>query len=175
MLLVFAHDAPALKLGQNRPHERDRLVKRHARVLRQSRRAILDHGFHGGLIGVAAAVVAPLTVMVGFLAGGIGSAIVGRKVHAAAFAIMLGHLQQMRQRFAGDGGDELHHVDPRRHLAALPTAHSLAGDVKLLGKLVLREVVRAPYGDKFFCEGHECSSRRGRFDNVSIRADRRIS
>ena len=65
---------------------------------------------------------------------------------------MLGHLQQMRQRLAGDGGYELHHVDPRRHLAALPAAHGLAGDVKLLGKLVLREVVRAPYGDKFFCE-----------------------
>ena len=68
-----------------------------------------------------------------------------------------------------------HHVDPGRDLAALPTAHSLAGDVKLLGKLVLREVVREPYGDKFFCEGHEYSSRRGRFDNVSIRADTDIS
>lgn len=113
--------------------------------------------------------------MVGFLSGGVGSAIVGRKVHAATFAIMLGHLQQVRQRLTGDGGYELHHVDPRRHLAALPAAHGLAGDVKVLGKLVLRKVVSAPHGDELFCKCHECSSRWGRFDNVSIRADRRKS
>ena len=175
VLFVFAHGAPALKLGQNRAHERDRLVKRHARVLCQSRPAILDHGFHGGLIGVVAAVIAPLAVMVGFLAGGIGPAIVGRKVHAAAFAIMLGHFKQMGQRLAGDGGNELHHVDPRRDLAALPAAHGLAGDVEFLGKLVLREVVRAPHGNEFFCEGHDGSSRRGRFDDISIRSAGRLS
>ena len=113
--------------------------------------------------------------MVGLVAGGVGSAIIGRKIHATAFAIMLGHFQQMCQRLAGDGGNELHHVDSRRDFAALPSAHGLAGDVKLLGKLVLRKVVSAPHGDELFCKCHECSFRWGRFDNVSIRADRRKS
>lgn len=73
---------------------------------------------------------------------------------------MLGHLQKVRERLAGDGGDELHHVDAGRDLAALPTAHGLARHKKLRCKLLLRKVMRSTYGNEVLGKGHGVSFQR---------------
>jgi len=119
--------------------------------------AILNHGLHRGLVGVLAVVVAPLAVMVGRCAVSIGAAVVGREYHAAALAIVLGHFEQVGQRFSGYGGNELHHVDARRDFAAFPTADGLACDEELGGELLLGEIVVAADGDELFCKGHDGS------------------
>ena len=95
--------------------------------------------------------------MVGRGAVGIGTAIVGREYHAAALAIVLGHFEQMRQWLAGHGGNELHHVDARGDLAALPTADGLACDEELGGELLLSKVMGTTDGDELFCKGHNGS------------------
>ena len=92
---------------------------------------VLDHCLHRGVVGVLAVVVAPLAVMIGRGARGIGAAVAGREYHAAALAIVLGHFEQVRQGLAGHGGNELHHVDARCDLAAFPTADGLACDEEL--------------------------------------------
>ena len=79
--------------------------------------------------------------MVGRGARGIGAAVVGREYHAAALTIVLGHFEQVRQGLAGYGGNELHHVDARCDLAALPTADGLACDEELGGELLLGKVM----------------------------------
>lgn len=111
--------------------------------------------------------------MVGRGARGIGAAVVGREYHAAALTIVLGHFEQVRQGLAGYGGNELHHVDARCDLAALPTADGLACDEELGGELLLGKVMGAADSDELFCKGHS-----GSFllvDGLSIRGDRRPS
>ena len=168
-LLVVAHRVPALKLGQHGAHEGDRLVEGHARVFGQAGRAVLDHGLHGGLVGVTPLVVAPFAVMVGLVAPGVGPAILRREVHPAALAVVLGHLEQVGERLAGHGGDELEHVDARRDLAALPAAHGLTGDVELGGEFFLGEVVRASQRNELLGECHDGSFRPGVFAALSMR------
>ena len=92
--------------------------------------------------------------MVGLLASRIGAAIIGGEVHTAALAIMLGHLQKVRQRLAGDSGDELHHVDSGRNFPTLPAAHGLARHKKLACKHLLRKAMHSTYGNKVLGKGH---------------------
>ena len=75
--------------------------------------------------------------MVGRGAVSIGTAVVGREYHAAALAVVLGHFEQVRQGLAGHSGNELHHVDARCDLTALPTADGLSCDEELGGELLL--------------------------------------
>ena len=95
--------------------------------------------------------------MVVLLAVRVGAEVVGGEVHAAALAVVLGHLEQVRERLACDRADELHHIDARGDLAALPAAHGLARDVELGGEAFLREIVRAADGDELVCECHDDS------------------
>ena len=112
-------------------------------------------------------VIAPLAVMVGRGARGVGPAVIGCEQHAAALTVVLGHFEQVRQRLSGHGCDELHHVDTRRDLAALPAADGLARYVELGGELLLGEIVGATDGDEFFCKGRDGSSLL--VDGLSIR------
>ena len=168
-LLVFAHRVPALELGQHGAHEGDRLVEGHARVFRQARRTVLDHGLHGSLVGVMSLVVAPFTVMVGLVAPGVGSTVLGCEVHPAALAVVLRHFEQVGERLAGHGCDELQHVDARRDLAALPAAHGLTGDVELGGQFFLGKVVCASQRNELLGECHDGSFRPGVFAALSMR------
>ena len=106
--------------------------------------------------------------MVGLLAVRISAAIIRGKVHAAALAIMLGHLQKVRQRLAGDGGDELHHVDPGRNFPALPAAHGLARHKELACKHLLRKAMRSTYGNKVLGKGHSGSPSSEFLDSASL-------
>ena len=86
---------------------------------------------------------------------------------------MLGHFEQVGQRLSGYGGNELHHVDARGDLVALPTADGLARDKEFGGELLLGKVMGATDGNELFCKGHS-----GSFllvDGLSIRGGRRPS
>ena len=95
--------------------------------------------------------------MVGRGARGVGAAVVGREYHAAALTIVLGHFEQVGQRFSGYGGNELHHVDARCDFAAFPTADGLACDEELGGELLLGKMMGATDSNELFCEGHNGS------------------
>ena len=86
-------------------------------------------------------VVAPFAVMIGRGARSVGAAVIGREQHAAALAVVFGHFEQVRQWLSGYGGNELHHIDARRDLAALPAADGLARYIELGGELLLGEIV----------------------------------
>ena len=107
-------------------------------------------------------VIAPLAVVVVLLAVGVRAEVGRREIHAATLAIVLRHLEQVREGLTRNSSHELHHVDARRHLAALPTAHGLARDIELGGKFLLREAVRTANCHEPVCECHGGSFRRFR-------------
>lgn len=88
---------PPVQIGQDRPQERRALVHGPVHVLSHARCAVLDHLFHGGLVGIRALVVAPAAELVGFGSIRLVSALVGfGEHHAAALAVVLGHVEQAR-------------------------------------------------------------------------------
>ena len=107
-------------------------------MLGHHRGTFLDHLLHGLLIDIAAVFVAPFAVIRVRAAVFVASTLarVGKN-HPAALAIMLGHIQQMDHGHIERHRDELDHVDARCGFTGFPSAHRLAGDVELCGKVFL--------------------------------------
>ena len=71
--------------------------------------------------------------------------------HAAALAVVIGHLEELRYGDVELARDELGHVDAGRRLARLPSAHRLAGDVEPLRELLLgKTAFAAQLGEDIF-------------------------
>ena len=89
-----------------------------------------------------------------FGAVGVGAVIGRRQNHAAALAIALGQIEQMHNGLVEHVRDELHHVDARHNLAALPTRHRLPRHVQLRRKPFLRQALAFAQLNQFCCEIH---------------------
>ena len=135
---------PPAQIGQDRPQERRALVHGPVHVLSHARRAVLDHLFHGGLVGIRALVVAPAAEVFGFGAVRLMSVLVGfGEHHAAALAVVLGHVEQARHGDVELASDELDHVDAGLGRSGLPAADRLARDVEARGEFFLGEAAFA--------------------------------
>lgn len=113
-------------------------------MLRHARRAVLDHLFHGGLIGIRALVVAPTAEVFDLGAVCFAPMLVGPgEHHAAALAVVLRHVEQSHHGHLELASDELDHVDAGLGRSGLPTADRLARDVKARGEFLLGEAALA--------------------------------
>ena len=118
-------------------------------MLRHARRAVLDHLFHGGLVGVRALVVAPAAEVFGLGAVCFVPMLIGSgEHHAAALTVVLRHVEQSHHGHLELASDELDHVDARLRRSSFPATYRLTCDVEPRGEFLLGETAFAAQSGK---------------------------
>lgn len=131
---------PAAQRRQHRAEERCHLVNGPPHRLGHARGAVLDHLVHRGRVGVGALVVAPSAEVIGLGAVGLLAMLTrAGEHHAAALAVVLGHVKEGDHGNVQLTGDDLEHVDAGLGGPAFPPTHHLPRDVEPARQLLLGE------------------------------------
>ena len=131
---------PSFERRQHRTEERGALANTPTHGISHTRGALLNHVIHGRFANVRTAFVAPATIILRLRAIGLMAELIRpREHHAAALAIMIRHLKELRHWDVKLTGNKLNHIDSGSRLAGLPAAHCLTGDEGPFRKLLLSQ------------------------------------